>query len=127
MVIGESSERNMSFCHYYWHQILQTSVCQLYEYQRPSGFSFCQNYWHQRLQTSVSVGFMDHRDFQAQISFRRFGSSVLQASGSISFIGSRAPQALVSARIIDRKDVRRQYVSELLASDIIVSNFCQHY
>ena len=70
---------------------------------------------------------MGPRDVQAQVSVRIFGSSVLQASGSISFIGSIAPQALVSVRIIDRKAFRCQYVSELLAADIIVYSFCQHY
>jgi len=49
---------------------------------------------------------MSHRELQAQVSIRIFGSSVLQATGSISSICSTAPKALVSVRIIDRKTFR---------------------
>jgi len=49
---------------------------------------------------------MCYMDLQAQVSVRMFGSNVLQASGSVSFMCSSALQTLVSVRIIDRKTFR---------------------
>ena len=114
MVIGESFESNVSFCHNCWHQILQTSLYHLYGQPRHPGFSFCLDYLHQRLHSSVSVGFTGHRDRQAQVSVRTFGSSV-------GYCSHQLPSALLAA-----ETRRHQFLPEFLTGRPSGESMCQN-